>query len=128
MFIVIAETVFLIIIAVLIFWFWLHWAIVTIVAIILIPIIMWAIFFWGKRGVTFAMKITYEKLRGYYVKHLLPFSEKDLLIKTLQSRHTYKNQPAEELEEIVEENPDLTSLIKFVIKDEGVKSWKEFNR
>ena len=94
---------------------------------ILIPIVMWILFFWGKRGVLYAMKITYEKIRGYYIINNLPFSEKELLIKTLQSRYTYKNRPVEELGKIVEENPDIYSLIKFVIRDEGVKSWKEYN-
>lgn len=94
---------------------------------ILIPIVMWILFFWGKKGVLYAMKITYEKIRGYYIKNNLPFSEKELLIKTLQSRYTYKNRPVEELGEIVEENFDIYSLVKFVIKDEGVKSWKEYN-
>ena len=119
MFIIILETIFLIIVSTLIFWFWLHWVSATIIMGILIPVIMWILFFWGKRGVLYAMKITYEKIRGYYVANNLPFSEKELLLKTLQSRYTYKNRPVEELEKIVEENPDIYFLVKFVIKDEG---------
>jgi len=126
MFIVIAETFLLIIAALLVFWFWLHWVAIAIILVILIPVLMWVLFFWGKRGVLYAMKITYEKIRGHYITNNLPFSEKELLIKTLQSRYTYKNRPVEELGKIVEENPDIYSLVKFVIKDEGVKSWKEY--
>lgn len=124
--IIIVETIFLIVVAVSVFWFWLHWIFVAIIAAILILVVMWILFFWGKRGTFYAMKITYEKIRGYYVANILPFSEKELLIKTLQSRHTYKNRSIEELGKVVEENSDIYSLIKFVIKDEGIKSWKEY--
>lgn len=126
MFIVITETFLIIIVAILVFWVWLHWIAITIIVIILVPILMCILFFWGKRGVWFAMKVTYEKVRGYYVRNNLQFSEKELLIKTLQARVTYKQRSLEELTKIVDQNPNIVDLTKFVIKDEGVKSWKEW--
>jgi hypothetical protein len=94
--------------------------------IALVVIFFWLWLHWGKRGVYVAMMVSYEMLKRAGRKKNPDITKKDLLIKTLQSRLTYKHRPITELEKIVEENPDIYSLIKFVIKDEGVKSWKEW--
>ncbi|MFH1712861.1 MAG: hypothetical protein ABH896_01585 [Candidatus Jacksonbacteria bacterium] len=95
--------------------------------ILFVIIFFWLWLHWGKRGVYVAMTVSYETIKRGWQRENPNITEKELLIKTLQSRMTYKNRSITELEKIVEENSDIYSLIKFVIKNEGVKSWKEYS-
>ena len=99
------------------------WPLIILVSIIF-SVIAWL--HWGKRGVYFAMMASYETLKISWKRARSNITEKELLIKTLRSRATYKNLSLETLEKIVEENPNIYSLIKFVTEDERVKSWKEY--
>ena len=86
-----------IIIAIILFWLWLHW---------------------GRRGTRVAMLASYYAIERAWKRQNPNIDQKTILIKTLQSRLTYKNRPLEELEKIVFQHSTIEDLIEFVIENE----------
>lgn len=97
------------------------WWIILVIAIILF--IIFVLPFMGKRGVIFAMTASYHALSSNRRRHDPTVSEKEILFLTLQSRPTFANRPHDELMKIVEANPNIESLSRFVLAyEEKLKS------
>jgi len=90
-----------------------------IIGIIIIIILFWFWLHWGRRGTRVAMLSSYYALERAWKRQNPNIDQKTILIKTLQSRATYKNRPLNELDEIISQHSTIEDLIKFVIQDEG---------
>ena len=89
-----------------------------IIGVIIAFIIFWCWLHWGRRGTKVAMLSSYYALEKTWKRKNLNIDQKTILLKTLQSRATYKNRPIEELKRIIDENSTIEDLIDFVIKNE----------
>jgi hypothetical protein len=89
-----------------------------IIGIIIIIVLFWFWLHWGRRGTRVAMLSSYYAMEKAWKRQNPNISQKTILVKTLQSRATYKNRPLIELEKIVSQHSTIEDLIKFVIQDE----------